>query len=243
LCKWFDLQDEGCFTLREFGLGLQHMAHHHIAHNASIQQRADEYVRLKIEQIAIFGDSCPKGHAMEEKLTRDAAMQCGVCGETQAKGTTMHVCEPCAWTVCASCFQSEGGSRMPVTQPKLVRTQSNAAMARHDPANGIVFGLSSASTAMIKNLFDGLDVECDEYLEASAFARKNDAGTQREAFEELCLFFDPDHDGKITLDELLEGLQNLGHHFIAHDAPIQDEVNAHIRAQVHTFVLSRCCIL
>ena len=69
-----------------------------------------------------------------------------------------------------------------------------------------------------------------------AFARKSDSHAQREAFSELCRFFDPDHDGKITLDEMTEGLRNLGHHFIAHDAPIQREVNQHIRAQVATFV-------
>ena len=227
-------------------------------------------MRLKIEEIAIFGDSCPKGHAMEEAITRDGATACGVCLKTQPKGVTMHICAPCDYNVCAACFQSEGGGRQPATKPKLVRTQSNAAMARADPANGVVFELSRASAAMCKNLFDGLDVECDEYLTASArptsfvccaflllsslpthshriattqhvlfcqaFARKSDSHAQREAFSELCRFFDPDHDGKITLDEMTEGLRNLGHHFIAHDAPIQREVNQHIRAQVATFV-------
>ena len=68
------------------------------------------------------------------------------------------------------------------------------------------------------------------------FARKSDGESATLAFNELCNYFDPDHDGKITFDEMSEGLRNLGHHFIAHDAPIQGELNQYIRAQVATFV-------
>ena len=171
LCKWFDLKNAGRFTLAEFGLGLQHMAHHHIADNDSIQRRADEYVRLKIEEIAIFGDTCPKGHPLEKGATRDAGITCSLCKKKQPKGTTMHICEPCAYTCCATCFQSEGSGRQPATKPKLVRTRSDASKARADPANGIVFNLSTASTAACKSLFDGLDLECDDYLTASARQR------------------------------------------------------------------------
>ena len=40
------------------------------------------------------------------------------------------------------------------------------------------------------------------------------------------------HDGKITLDEMKTGLQNMGHHYIANDAQIQAAVNKYIQKKV-----------